>query len=116
MAASPMILFPCISTLFTVNLDGDIRTGDRAQGAPRAFPLFLETDRAVTPGIVFAGGGDQTFFTCMDAQMAFLAKFPVDNDMSFQIVRLLYNEFPWVLLMACDPGRIIPHPFAGKNN
>jgi hypothetical protein len=24
--------------------------------------------------------------------------------MSFQIFRLLYNEFPWVLLMACDPG------------
>jgi hypothetical protein len=112
-----MILFPCISTLFTVNLDSDIRTGDRAQGAPRAFPpLFLETDRAVTPGIVFLGGDDQTFFTCMDAEMAFLAQFPVDNDMSFQIFRLLYNEFPSVLLMARDPGSHHPTSITGKNN
>jgi len=91
MAASPMILFPCISTLFTVNLDSDIRTGNRAQGAPRAFlPLFLETDRAVTPGIVFVGGGDQALFARSNAEMTFLAEFPVDNDMSLQIFRLLY--------------------------
>ena len=133
MAASPMILLPCISTLFTVNLDGDIRTGDRAQGAPRAIPLFLETDRAVAPGIVFMGGGDQTLFTCMDAQMAFLAKFSVDNDMSFQIFRLLkkaaadlsdreispdsgdrFQICPLATLLACDPWSHHPNQIYGE--
>jgi hypothetical protein len=50
----------------------------------------------------------------MDAKMAFLAKFPVDNDMSFQIFRLLYNEFPRVVLMACDPGPHHPSQIYGE--
>jgi hypothetical protein len=82
-----------LSGLFTVNLNSDIRTGDRAQGAPRAFPhLALETDRAVPSGIVFVGGGDQPLFACMDAKMAFLAKFLVNDDMSLQIFCLLIQR------------------------
>jgi hypothetical protein len=50
----------------------------------------------------------------MDAEMAFLAQFPVDNDMSFQISCLLYNEFPLVLLMACDPGSHHPSQIYGE--
>jgi hypothetical protein len=83
-------MFPCISTLFTVNLDRDIRTGDRTQGASRALPLlFLEAYRSVSPGIVLPGGDDQTFLACLDAQMAFLAQFLVDDDMSLQMPFLL---------------------------
>jgi hypothetical protein len=85
--------------LFTVNFDCDIRTGDRAQGAPRAFPaVLLENDRPVPPGIVFMGWGDQTLFTGMDAQMAFLAKLPVDRDMSLQLYHLLYRGFLQVIV------------------
>ena len=85
-----MTLFPCINTLFTVNLDRDIRAGDRAQGASRAFlPLFLEAYRTVSPGIVLPGGDDQTLLACLDAQMAFLAEFLVDGDMSLQLPFLL---------------------------
>jgi hypothetical protein len=85
-----MTMFPCINTLFTVNLDRDIRTGDRAQGTPCAFfSLFLKAYRTVSPGIVFMGGDDQPFFACLNAKMAFLAKLPVDGDMSFQWVFLL---------------------------
>jgi hypothetical protein len=82
------------SGLFAVNLDCDVRTGDRAQGAPDAFlPLILEKDRPVPPGVVFVGWGDQALFTGMDAQMAFLAKLPVDRDVSLQLSRLLYSGF-----------------------
>jgi hypothetical protein len=31
------------------------------------------------------GGNDQALFAGMDAQMAFLAEFPVDGDMSLQL-------------------------------
>jgi len=94
MAASPMILLPCMSTLFTVNLDGDIRAGGRTQRTTRAALLILETDRTISPGIVLMGRNDQALFTGMDAKMAFLAKLTVDNDASFQRFRLLCNGFP----------------------
>jgi len=35
------------------------------------------------------GGDDQPLFTCLNAKMAFLAKLPVDDDMSTQWVFLL---------------------------
>jgi len=99
-------MFPCINTLFTVNLDRDIRTGDRAQGAPRAFfPLFLKAYRTVSPGIVFMGGDDKPLFACLNAKMAFLAKLPVDDDMSSQWV--------FLLTIATDPsaGNRLSAPF-----
>jgi len=83
-------MFPCINTLFTVNLDRDIRTGNRAQGASRAFlSLVLEAYRVVSPGIVFMGREDEPFLACLNAKMAFLAKFPVDDDVSSQVAFLL---------------------------
>jgi hypothetical protein len=85
-----MILFPCINTLFTVNLDGDVRTGDGAQGATVTVARFvLETDRPVSPGVVFMGRGDQAFLAGLDAEEAFLAKLPVDGNMSLQVTLLL---------------------------
>jgi hypothetical protein len=93
-----------LSGFFTVNLDCDIRTGDRAQGASRALPLlFLEAYRTVSAGIIFPGGGDQTFLTCLDAQMALLAQFLVDDDMSLQMRPLLI----WVMVYSPEINRLI---------
>jgi hypothetical protein len=63
-----MILFPCISTLFTVNLDGNIRTSDGAQGATDTlFLLILEADRAISLGIEFMGRDDQPIAASLNA-------------------------------------------------
>jgi hypothetical protein len=97
MAASPIILFPCINTLFTIDLYGDIRAGDCAQGATGALFLFiLEADRAISLGIVLMGRDDQSVATGLNAQMAFLAKFLVYYDIPLQIFRLP------IIMLHCD--------------
>jgi hypothetical protein len=111
-----MTLLPCISTLFTVNLDRDIRTGDRAQGARRTSALLIETDRAIATGIVFLGGKNQSLFTGMNAKMAFLAQFTVDDDMSLQIC-LSYAR-PHSIGWFCAPvtGRIVTASVCRKDS
>jgi hypothetical protein len=85
-----MTLFPCISTLFTVNLDRDIRTGNRTQGASCAFSPFVpKADRTISPGIVLLRRSEQALFACLDAEVAFLAQFLVDGDISLQRQSLL---------------------------
>jgi hypothetical protein len=90
-------LFPCINTLFTVNLYGNIRTGDRAQGAPGTLlPLILEADGAISLGIVLMGRDDQPIAASLNAQMAFLAEFLVYYDVPLQIFRLP------IIMLSCD--------------
>jgi hypothetical protein len=48
----------------------------------------------------------------MDAQMAFLAKFPVDGDISLQLFRLLYRSFlvvvPGIVNIPRHPDKMHP--------
>ena len=85
MAASPMILFPCISTLFTVNLNGDLGAHDGTQSTARALTVFYKTYRPVSTDIVFSGRLYVSFFACMDAQMTFLSELFTNNDLPFQM-------------------------------
>jgi hypothetical protein len=83
MAASPMTRLPCISILVTINLDGDFRAGDGAQGAAGAVFTPGKNDGTISLGIIIMGGMDVAFFTGIDAKVAFLAAFEVDLDPAF---------------------------------
>jgi hypothetical protein len=74
---------PCIRILSTVNLDGDFRAGDGAQRAARAVFSAAINDRAVALGIIIRGGMDMPVFTGVDAEVAFLAAFKIDDDPAF---------------------------------
>jgi hypothetical protein len=69
--------------LFTVDLAGDFRTDDGAQRAPGAALAFAGGDGAVSHGIVFGGGKDAALLAGGNAEVAFLAAFPVDLDAAF---------------------------------
>jgi hypothetical protein len=84
-----------MSRLFAINLDRDIRTDDRAQGAPSALaPPFVKAYRSVSTGIVLPRGGDQSFFAGLNAKMAFLTELFVDCDISLQLPFLLKRAIP----------------------
>jgi hypothetical protein len=68
---------------FTIDLNGDFRTGDGAQSAAGAAFVFVERNGAVPHGVVFRGGNDATLLAGGNAEVAFLAAFPVDFDAAF---------------------------------
>jgi hypothetical protein len=74
---------PCISILVTINLDGDFRAGDGAQGAAGTVFKPDINDGTIALGIIILGGLDMAFFTGIDAEVAFLAAFEVDIDPAF---------------------------------
>jgi hypothetical protein len=92
MAASPMILFPCISTLFTVNLYCDFRAHDGAKSASRTLTVVNKTNRPVSTDVVFSGRLDVPFLAGMNAQVAFLAELLANNDFPLQNSKLLTNK------------------------
>jgi hypothetical protein len=56
-----------MSTLFTVNLDGNFRTGDGAEGTTCAVIAFFENNRSISPGVIFLGGDNTASLACMNA-------------------------------------------------
>jgi hypothetical protein len=75
-----MTIFPCINTLFTVDLYGNFRAHNSAKGATGTLSRVAKYDRPVSFGIVFLRGGYLFLFTDVNAQVAFLANIPVDFD------------------------------------
>jgi hypothetical protein len=77
---------PRISTLDTVNLDGNLRASDRAKSASRTLSFFLfellfRKVRGVIPLLVQAVGRvDQPMGADRDAEPAIFAKFRVNFD------------------------------------
>jgi hypothetical protein len=69
--------------LFTVHLDGDFRTGDGAQRTTCACFTAQINDGAVALGIILRGRLDMPVFTGIDAKVAFLAAFEIDDDAAF---------------------------------
>jgi hypothetical protein len=92
MAASPMTLFPCISTLFTVNLYCNFRAHDGAKSASRAFAVVNKTNRPVSTDVVFACRLNVPFLAGLNTKMTFLAKLLANNDFPLQDSKLLANE------------------------
>jgi hypothetical protein len=94
-----MILFPCINTLSTVDLYRDFRTGYCAQGAARAGAfgaIRLEADGPIAASIVLIARGDVAPLAGIDAQMTFLAPFPVYFYLALQ--RLTFFRY----VLRCD--------------
>jgi len=83
MADSPITIFPCINTLFTVDLDGNFRTHRRTEGTAGAFSVALEDNGPVSFGVVFLGWFDLVFFADRDTEMALFAQISVNGDLSF---------------------------------
>jgi hypothetical protein len=95
-----MILFPCINTLSTVDLNRDFRAGYGAQGAARAgafAAVRVEEDDPIAAGIVFFARSDVAPLAGIDAKMTFLTPFPVYFYLSLQ--RLTFFRFVY----RCDP-------------
>jgi hypothetical protein len=69
--------------LVTVHLDGDFRAGDGAQRAACAAFVAAKNDGAVALGIILRGRLDMPVFTGVDAKVAFLAAFKIDDDPAF---------------------------------
>lgn len=81
MAASAMMLLPWMSTLFTVNLDYDIRAHQGAQTATRTGLTFgIDCYGTITPGIECGGGRDMSLGTDVDTEMTFFAELFSDSD------------------------------------
>jgi hypothetical protein len=79
-----MTRLPCISTLFTIHLDGDFRTDKGAKGAAVTVSVRLHGYGMKTLGIQFGGGVKIFVLTDRRTQKAFLAEFPVDFYRSLQ--------------------------------
>jgi hypothetical protein len=62
-----MTIFPCINTLFTVDLYGNFRAHYGAKGAPGALSRLAKYNRPVSFGIVFPGRGYLFLFTDVNA-------------------------------------------------
>jgi hypothetical protein len=85
MAASPITWFPEMRILLaTDHLDGDLGAHHGTQGATVAVSILLEGHGAEAAGIQLTGGNDVALFAGNDAEVAFLAKCPVDLDSTFQ--------------------------------
>ena len=97
MAASPMTRLPCISTLFTINLDGNFRACDGAQSATGAVSILMEGNGTITLGIIVLGRDDVALLAGIDAEVALFASFKVYLDQAFQFAMIPYNK----RLMGC---------------
>jgi len=75
---------PDIKNLFTVDLDGNVRTHRRAKSAAVTFFFTVCADWAVSLGVIFFSGDDVSFRAGNNAQMAFLAEHLVYFDKSLQ--------------------------------
>jgi hypothetical protein len=79
---------PDIRTLFTVNLYGDFRAHDCADRASVAFFGFIDAHGVIALRVVFLGWHDMVFGAEMHAELAFLAKFLFDVNITFQNISL----------------------------
>jgi hypothetical protein len=78
-----MTMFPCINTLFTVDLDGNFRTHRGTEGTAGAFSTADEYNRTVSFSVIFLGWFDLISFADINAEVAFFAQIPVDCDLPF---------------------------------
>src|SRR5512137_2776931 len=84
MAASPIAQLPWIRTLsLTVHLDSHFRAADGAQRTAGALTAFLADNGVIALGVHLGCRDDQGLLAGMNAQMALLAKLPVNDDAGF---------------------------------
>jgi len=68
---------------FTIDLNGDFRTGHGAQGAAGTAFAFVEGNGTIPHGVVFRGGKNAALLAGGNAEAALLAAFAVDLDAAF---------------------------------